>query len=84
MFEFVVRYWNDVDSKEDVGFGVVSGTSYTEAVKNLEEYYGETLISIFIYGTGDDEQVYEFQIHDKEGIFENLVPSLKEKYSCKN
>ena len=46
-FEYKVIFWND--TKEDVELGVTYGETYTEVMKNIEDYYGETLIKVILY-----------------------------------
>ena len=45
-YEYIAEYWDEIDSKEASAHGVVYGEDYAEAMKNIEKYYGDTIITI--------------------------------------
>ena len=40
-FTYCIDFWDDCDEKMRTEFGIAQGSSFSEVVKNLEEYYGE-------------------------------------------
>ena len=40
-FTYCVDFWDDCDGNMRTEFGIAQGSSFSEIVKNLEEYYGE-------------------------------------------
>jgi len=47
IFEFKVRYWDEIDNETTTGKGIVYGVDYCDALKNLEGEYGkDNIISI--------------------------------------
>lgn len=63
--EYEVRYWNDVDEKMCTVHGVTMTESFTEAMQNIEDYYGDELdfVSIILL---EEASVYEFESTQSE------------------
>ena len=40
-FTYCIDVWDDCDRNIHTEFGIAQGSSFSEVVKNLEEYYGE-------------------------------------------
>ena len=40
-FTYCIDFWDDYEEKGRTEFGIAQGSSFSEVVKNLEEYYGE-------------------------------------------
>ena len=40
-FTYCIDFWDDYEEKGRTEFGIAQGNSFSEVVKNLEEYYGE-------------------------------------------
>ena len=59
-WEYQLKIWDDVDDKEEMRYGIVAADTITEAMKKIEDYYGDeieevqTLIAII-------DGVFEFQ-----------------------
>lgn len=46
-WEYIIKIWNDVDSEEEERAGVVSATTMTEAVQEIENaYYDNEILNI--------------------------------------
>lgn len=43
-FTYCSDFWDDCDENMRTEFGIAQGSSFSEVVKNLEEYYGEQKI----------------------------------------
>ena len=59
-YEYSARVWNEIEKEEEECHGVTFGTSYADAVKKLENYYGDTLIEFTIFAN-EECSVYEFE-----------------------
>lgn len=40
-FTYCIDFWDDCEEKVRTEFGIAQGNSFSEVVKNLEDYYGE-------------------------------------------
>lgn len=40
-FTYCIDLWDDYEEKGRTEFGIAQGNSFSEVVKNLEDYYGE-------------------------------------------
>lgn len=47
-FEYKAIFWDE--TTEETELGVTYASSYAEAMKNIEDYYGETIVKITLYG----------------------------------
>lgn len=62
-FRYAISIWDDTDKKEKIFYGLVYGKSFTNAMKKLEAYYGDTILQVkglYAVGDGDRDFVYEF------------------------
>ncbi len=57
-FEYKVTVYNDNKHCNEKYKGITFATDYTDAMDNIESYYGETIIDIKIYGL-EESSVYE-------------------------
>lgn len=40
-FKYTVKYWNDLDEKNEIISGLCRGDSFHSAVEEIEKFYGE-------------------------------------------
>ena len=45
-FKYVVIWWSDIEENDLTAYGITSGESYTEAMKHIEDHFGNTLESV--------------------------------------
>ena len=45
-FEYIVELWHLDVNEEEVNHGITFAENYTEAMSNIETYYGDELVSI--------------------------------------
>lgn len=72
-FLFRVTYWDEISGKESVMFHLLRASSFSEAVKELEEYHGDTLISLKVECFED----YYGQI--PESVFDDVQAFYQDK-----
>lgn len=70
-FKFKMNGWEDtVGEYEDEG--LIYGENFTEAVDNLENYYGNNINSLYIEAIGDKGELYlfdkQYKINEKEVV----------------
>ena len=65
VFLFKVKYYDSVDEVERKAFSVIRAESYTEAVEEIEEYYGEDLLGFTVDWIEDDLIFITEEIYDK-------------------
>lgn len=73
-FEYVLNTWNECDKKEEIVHGITFGKDYTEAMSNIESYYGDTIIAIEkLYGLEEvTAPIYEIEFNGSEGILSHM------------
>jgi hypothetical protein len=45
-WEYQLKIWDDVDDKEEIRSGVVAADTITEAMKEIEDYYGDEIMEV--------------------------------------
>ena len=58
-YKYCIEYWDECDNKMCIERGIAFGSTFSEVVKNLEEYYGEQNI----------ESIREFSCFDVGGTY---------------
>ena len=73
-WQYVIEYWDECECKERTVSGLTFGETIIDAVKNLDAYYGNSLLNIkglkaivdghcFEFGAEDD---FDFEITPKK------------------
>lgn len=63
-YEYVVRFFDEIDEEEVMRQGVVAANGYAEAVENIAEYYGNDYICSVEKLMVCQEILYEFNMGD--------------------
>lgn len=58
--EYEAMIWNDVEGKRETVHGITFGESYTDAMSNIEKYYGDEIIDIKMF-MNEENTIYEFE-----------------------
>ena len=45
-WEYQLKIWNEIDEKEEMRSGVVAANTITEAMKEIEDYYGNEIMEV--------------------------------------
>lgn len=59
-WEYRLKIWDEIDSKEEIRSGVVAADTITEAMKEIEDYYGDEIMEVQMLKAITDG-VFEFQ-----------------------
>lgn len=59
-WEYQLKIWDEIDSKEEIRSGVVAADTITEAMKEIEDYYGDEIMEVQMLKAITD-YVFEFQ-----------------------
>lgn len=59
-WEYQLKIWNEVDSKEETRSGVVAADTIVEAMQEIEGYYGDEIMEVQMLKSITDG-VFEFQ-----------------------
>lgn len=66
IYLFKVRYWNVVSEKIEEEIAIITNRrTYTEAVGELEGYYGEDLASFEVYSYESEVAVLPIELYDQ-------------------
>ena len=69
-WKYKIEGW-ETDIGAYIHEGLIHGENFTEAVDNLENYYGNEICSIYIEGVGEKNDPYllneQYEINEKSG-----------------
>ena len=71
-WEYQLKVWNDIDSKEEIRSGVVAANTITEAMKEIEDYYRDEIIEVQMLKAITDG-VFEFQCVMEDTDFDFVI-----------
>ncbi len=67
-WEYQLKIWDEIDSKEEIRSGVVAADTITEAMKEIEDYYGDEIMEVQMLKAITDN-VFDFQhVMDNTGF----------------
>ena len=59
-WEYQLKIWDEIDSKEEIRSGVVAADTITKAMKEIGDYYGDEIMEVQMLKAITDG-VFEFQ-----------------------
>ena len=71
-WEYQLKIWDDVDEKEEIRSGVVVADTITEAMKEIEDYYGDEIMEVQMLKAITDG-VFEFQYVMEDPDFDFVI-----------
>ena len=71
-WEYQLKIWDEIDSKEEIRSGVVAADTITEAMKEIEDYYGDEIIEVQMLKAITDG-VFEFQYVMEDPDFDFVI-----------
>lgn len=71
-WEYQLKIWDDVDDKEEIRSGVVAADTITEAMKEIEDYYGDEIMEVQMLKAITDG-VFEFQYVMEDSDFDFVI-----------
>ena len=71
-WEYQLKIWNEIDEKEEKRSGVVAADTITEAMKEIEDYYGDEIMEVQMLKAITDG-VFEFQCVMEDTDFDFVI-----------
>lgn len=71
-WEYQLKIWDEIDSKEEIRSGVVAADTITEAMKEIEDYYGDEIMEVRMLKAITDG-VFEFQYVMEDTDFDFVI-----------
>ena len=71
-WEYQLKIWDEVDDKEEIRSGVVAADTITEAMKEIEDYYGDEIMEVQMLKAITDG-VFEFQYVMEDTDFDFVI-----------
>ena len=71
-WEYQLKIWDEIDSKEEIRSGVVAADTITEAMKEIEDYYGDEIMEVQMLKAIADG-VFEFQYVMEDNDFDFVI-----------
>lgn len=71
-WEYQLKVWDEIDSKEEIRSGVVAADTITEAMKEIDAYYGEDIMEVQMLKAITDG-VFEFQYVMEDTDFDYVI-----------
>lgn len=59
-WQYTVELWDERENEEKTVSGLTFGETLTDAVKNLDAYYGDAILNIKCFKSLDDGHCFEF------------------------
>ena len=71
-WEYQLKIWDETDDKEEIRSGVVAADTITEAMKEIEDYYGDEIMEVQMLKAITDG-VFEFQEAMEDTDFDFVI-----------
>ena len=71
-WEYQLKIWDEIDSKEEIRSGVVAADTITEAMEEIEDYYGDEIMEVQMLKAITDG-VFEFQYVMEDADFDFVI-----------
>ena len=71
-WEYQLKIWDEIDEKEEMRSGVVTADTITEAMKEIEDYYGDEIMEVQMLKAITDG-VFEFQYVMEDTDFDFVI-----------
>jgi len=71
-WEYQLKIWDEIDEKEEMRSGVVAADTITEAMKEIEYYYGDEIMEVQMLKAITDG-VFEFQYVMEDPDFDFVI-----------
>lgn len=71
-WEYQLKIWDETDDKEKIRSGVVAADTITEAMKEIEDYYGDEIMEVQMLKAITDG-VFEFQCVMEDTDFDFVI-----------
>jgi hypothetical protein len=71
-WEYQLKIWDEIDEKEEIRSGVVAADTITEAMKEIEDYYGDEVMEVQMLKAITDG-VFEFQYVMEDPDFDFVI-----------
>ena len=71
-WEYQLKIWDEIDEKEEMRSGIVAADTITEAMKEIEDYYGDEIMEVQMLKAITDG-VFEFQYVMEEPDFDFVI-----------
>lgn len=77
--KYKAKIYDETDTREDVVYGITFAENYSQAMENIECYYGDTIIEISLYML-EDTSVYEFNETDNIKKNDNEIYNITQDH----
>lgn len=71
-WEYRLKIWDEIDEKEEMRSGIVAADTITEAMKEIEDYYGDEIMEVQMLKAITDG-VFEFQYVMEDPDFDFVI-----------
>ena len=71
-WEYQLKIWDEIDSKEEIRSGIVAADTITEAMKEIEDYYSDEIMEVQMLKAITDG-VFEFQYVMEDTDFDFVI-----------
>lgn len=80
-FEYKVYSWDEFKGTTRTFYGVTIAKSYTEAMNNIEKYYGDSITEVSLY-EHEENSVYEFNWDEDDNPYLSKWLTTKFPTAC--
>ncbi len=69
-YQYEVTLWNSEKCKEEIQAGIVPGTSFSDAMQKLENYYSSDILNVTALKAISEGEVFEFEYANESNDFD--------------
>lgn len=69
-YQYKAVLWNSDERKEEIVTGIVPGTSFSDAMQKLENYYSNDILNITTLKAISEGEVFEFEYINESNDFD--------------
>ena len=72
-YQYEVILWDSEKCKEETQAGIVPGTSFSDAMQKLENYYSSDILNVTALKAISESEVFEFEYANESNDFDYVI-----------
>ena len=72
-YQYEVVLWDSDKCEEEIQAGIVPGTSFSDAMQKLENYYSSDILNVTALKAISEGEVFEFEYANESNDFDYMI-----------
>ena len=72
-YQYEVVLWDSDKCEEEIQAGIVPGTSFSDAMQKLENYYNSDILNVTALKAISEGEVFEFEYVNESNDFDYMI-----------